>query len=128
VRFEAINVEPYYVIKNKKSLEALLSFEKDQHALKIPEFKIVKRVRGQEQVIIKKINSNMDVYNIFEEDLGELKSRIFKKIKNTSDNYDLAKPSQRDTSIDPTYEDQLLQGEAAWRNAEHVYRNAPKII
>jgi len=53
----------------------------------------VKRVRGQEQVIVKKINNNMDVYNIFEEDLGELKSRIFKKIKNTSGTYDWAKPT-----------------------------------
>jgi hypothetical protein len=40
------------VIKNKKSLEALMEFERREHSLNIPNFKIVKKVHGQELVTI----------------------------------------------------------------------------
>ncbi len=106
-----------------------MKFEKDQHSLHIPNFKVTKKHRGQEVVTFQEIKSNLDVFSIFNQDLTEQKIKLFKKQhKSDQEKFDLALASRRDESIDPSYADQLLQGLPAYENAEHVHRNAPRIM
>lgn len=56
-------------------------------------------------------------------------NKVKKQIDGTEKNkFDINDLTKRDDSIDPTNNDHLLQGLAAYMNAEHIYRNAPKIV
>ena len=48
-----------------------MKFERQEHALHIPNFKIIKKLRGQEVITVKEVNSNLDVYYLFNQDLAE---------------------------------------------------------
>lgn len=50
-----------------------MEFERREHSLDIPNFKIVKKLRGEEHTTTHIIKSNLDVFQIFNQDLIERK-------------------------------------------------------
>ena len=48
LKFRKIELHPYEVIKHKKGYDALIAHQKLARAIHIPEYKMIRRVNGQD--------------------------------------------------------------------------------
>ncbi len=66
----------YDLINNKKGYDALNKHQLNCRRINIPEYKVVKRVNGVEQVTVHNVKCNNDIIKLWSKDLESAKGKL----------------------------------------------------
>ncbi len=107
MKFQKIDLHPYQVIKHKKGYEALMRYQEQCRAINIPEYRIVRRVNGEDQITIANAKSNKDIFKLWRRELDFEKAKI---LMPDTTRYVVSREDSPRPNRDAAREDQLLIG------------------